>query len=131
MRALRHASGAAAASLRDLFARSRAYRWLTAVSLLLVALTAFLPFWKVFPRATPGMYVPLHGTVYFGVDQFGPWWRLFTPAAFGLAVLAVNVAVGAWAFRRERLIALFFLGLTVFVETVLLIASTFMVLLNL
>lgn len=131
MAAFRHQARAAVSAVRDLFARSKAYRGFTALSLVLVVLTAFLPFWKIFPRATPGMFAPLHYTIYFGVDQFGPWWQLFAPAAFGLGLLLLNVAVGALAFRRERVIAWFFLGLTVFVETVLLVASAFMVLLNL
>lgn len=130
MRAFLYRVGTAVRAVRELFERSVAARWLFGLSFVLVILTAFLPFWKVFPNAMPGQFIPLHADIYFGVDQFGPWWQLFTPAALGLALLLVNTGVGAACYRKERVVTWFFLGLMVFIEIVLLVASAFMVLLN-
>jgi len=131
MRVLQQRVFAGAAAVRALFAHGWTPRVLAGASLVLVALTAFLPWWRAVPQEGESPFVPLHYNVYFGIDRFGPWQALFLPAAIGLAVLLVNVGMQA-AFRvREKMLAQFFAWATLAVEAVLLVAVAFMVLLTL
>ncbi len=130
MRAIQRFLRTALAALRDLFTRSPAYRRLVLVSVVLICLTAFLPWWKVFPEAHRAPFIPLHYNIYFGVDQFGPWYQLFAPAVLGLVILCLNIAGEAFFFQHERILSVFFAWLTVLIQCVLLVATVFMVLLN-
>ncbi len=133
MRVFRQRLSLASLHVRDLFSRAPSYRWLAAVSALLVLLTASWPAWQIAPRAASGepLYLPLHYNVYFGVDQFGPWQWLFLPAGIGLGILLVNIGVQAAFQRTERMVAQFVAWTTLFLQLVLCAASLLMVLLNL
>lgn len=132
MRATRLRLSVASVYVRDLFSRTPSYRRLAVASALLVLVSAFLPAWKVAPQVTSGqtLYTPLHYNVYFGVDQFGPWYGLFFPAIIGLVILLVNLGVQAAFQRSERMLAQFFAWTTLFLEGVLCVATLLMVLLN-
>lgn len=57
-------------------------------------------------------FVPLHYTIYFGIDLFGPWQYLFTFAAWGTVILLVNTVIASLIVRRHQALALLFTGVT-------------------
>jgi hypothetical protein len=132
MRATRLRVSVAILHVRDLFSRAPSYRRLALLSALLVLATAALPAWQVAPQVVgkEALYLPLHYNIYFGVDQFGPWYGLFYPAVIGLGILLVNLGVQAAFQRTERMLAQFFAWTTLLLEIGLCTATLLMVLLN-
>lgn len=74
--------------------------------------------------------VPLHYTIYFGVDLVGPWHEIFIPALFGLLALLVNFSIILRIYETRRVLAYIYAWSAVFVELILLAASFFIILLN-
>ena len=69
--------------------------------------------------------VPLHYTIYFGVDRLGPWSdRLFLPA-FGLLVILINAAVGYRVYSRQRMLGYILLWGCTGIQLILLVAGIF------
>jgi len=67
--------------------------------------------------------VPLHYTIYFGIDSVGPWFfRLATPAA-GLLIILVNHAIAISLFRQERMLAYLLVWLTSVLQIILLVSG--------
>lgn len=56
--------------------------------------------------------MPLHYTIYFGIDLFGPWQYLYTFAAWGTIILLVNTAIASLIVRRHYALGLIFTGVT-------------------
>lgn len=75
--------------------------------------------------------VPLHYTIYFGIDLVGPGYGIFFGPAFGLLILILNGVVISITYEWHRLLAYVFSVGTVFIELLLLVASIFILLLNL
>lgn len=74
--------------------------------------------------------IPLHYTIYFGIDLIGPWYAIFLPAVLGIVFFIGNVIIiGASYERRQSFSYLFAFG-TAFVELVLLAGSVFSILIN-
>ncbi|MBI3963441.1 MAG: hypothetical protein HY341_00410 [Candidatus Kerfeldbacteria bacterium] len=57
-------------------------------------------------------FVPLHYTIYFGIDLFGPWQYLYTYAAWGAVIVIVNTVIASLILRRHQALALLFTGVT-------------------
>lgn len=74
--------------------------------------------------------VPLHYTIYFGVDLVGPWYQIFVPALFGLLALLINFSIILRIYEARRVLAYTYAGVTVFLELILLAAAFFILLLN-
>ena len=104
---------------------------MAAASGVLLTLTVALPLWRILPLAETKPFIPLHYNVYMGVDAFGPWYGVFALPALGAAVLAVNLALQSFFFKRERILSVFFAIATLASELVLLAAMLMIVLLNL
>ena len=66
--------------------------------------------------------IPLHYTIYFGIDLIDFRSKLFMYPLFGCAVLAVNGAL-AYFMRRERLMVYFFTAIALFIQIVLCISE--------
>lgn len=58
--------------------------------------------------------IPLHYTIYFGIDLVGPWWYRFGFPAAGLGVIIVNGGLAMLLYERKR----FLTGLLLFVSFV-------------
>lgn len=70
--------------------------------------------------------VPLHYTVLGGVDIVGEWYRLFVLPLAALVIGAVNLALGIFAYKREKLLSYFFVGLgTLFQVLIFIITLAF------
>ncbi|MCR4312350.1 MAG: hypothetical protein NUV56_03630 [Candidatus Uhrbacteria bacterium] len=115
---------------RELF-RLRFYRLTFGLGLLAIVLAVVLPAWKVLPGVYGSEIIPIHYNIHYGVDRTGPWWRLFTLPAIGLALWLVNVPLTAIFSRHERMLGAFVAGMTLVIEAFLLLAMIFVILLNL
>lgn len=65
-------------------------------------------------------FVPLHYTIYFGLDRFGPKHDLFLFPVLGTVVLAMNMAVSRMVFWGNALWQGILMGLTFLMEMILL-----------
>lgn len=118
-------------SFVELMKESPIYRWSAIISFLLVVLTFAIPAWKILPNAGEQNFIPLHYNIYFGIDQFGPWYYVFFVPSLGLVLLLVNLIFETVYFRKEQVLSYFFALATLFSEIVLLVAVVLIVLLNL
>ena len=106
------------------------YRWAMVLSLIILLATFALLFLRLAPLFEPGQSIPLHYNIYFGIDIFGQWERLFLLPSIGLAFFFVNGVAQLFFVRRIPLLALFFTCGTILVELVFLISLLFVVLMN-
>ncbi len=74
--------------------------------------------------------LPLHYTIYFGIDRLGAWYEIFVPVLLGFLVFLINSIVIALVYEKQRFFAYVFVLGTVFVELVVLAASFFILFLN-
>lgn len=100
-------------------------------SIAILGLCTLFPAWKLLPGIELLPAIPLHYNVHSGIDLFGPWWNIFLIPVLGAVILIVNLIGALVVWKRERMLALVFLGATVFAETLLFFAMLFVVLLNL
>lgn len=86
-------------------------------------------------RAVPVIYgktaVPLHYNIHVGVDNVGPWWRIFLAPGLGLLVFLVNLFLARYMWSRDPELAYVIAIATVLVEFVMLVAVVFIVYLTL
>ena len=73
-------------------------------------------------------YMPLHYTIYFGFDRFGPKYDIFLFATIGAVILLVNLVIGAAMFRKDPLWQALWWGLTAFFQLILIVALVLSVL---
>lgn len=105
-------------------------RFAFALGVLFVLLMIALPAWKVLPSSYGSEVIPIHYNIHYGVDKTGPWWRIFTLPAIGLGVLLVNTVAVTIFWNHDKMLSRYVAGMTVIVQTILLIAMVFVVLLN-
>jgi len=117
--------------LKDLLKTSKLYRRTTIVSGVLLLMTLALPVWKILPISGDNPYIPLHYNVYMGIDESGPWQRVFVLPAIGLVLLVVNSILQVVFYKREKVLSTFFAVATVATEAILLVSMVLIVLLNL
>jgi len=67
--------------------------------------------------------IPLHYTIYFGIDLLGPWYRIFFLPAFGLTVLLVNGLLALLLFGRERTASYFLIVSSGLIQLIVLLAG--------
>ncbi|MBI3626527.1 hypothetical protein HY224_00585 [Candidatus Uhrbacteria bacterium] len=84
--------------------------------------------WRLKPTSEP---IPLHYNVYFGPDLIGPWQQAYVIPGLGLGFLVLNLVLAYLFYRRERVLAYLLTGLTLLIETFLLIGSIMVILINL
>lgn len=95
------------------------------LSFLELALLWLFTAWRY--RLSPD-YLPLHYTVYFGFDRFGPKYDIFLFATLGTIILGVNLAVGAAMFHKESLWQALWWALTALLQLILIVALVLAVL---
>lgn len=99
-------------------------------SLILWLASAAIPAWRILPMVQGREAVPLHYNVHIGVDWIGPWWFVFTPAAVGLLFIVINIGAMRFVWRKESQLATLIAVQTLVLQILLLLASIFVVLLN-
>lgn len=116
---------------KRMFKKSRMVRVTTALSVLLLAATFFLPAWRLMPLADQTPFIALHYNIYLGVDRFGAIEKLFYLPFTGLLFLVVNLLVMARAWKHQKTLALFFAAANPLFQFILLVAMVLIVLMNL
>lgn len=111
--------------------RTRLFFWCAIFSVVLLVLTAVLPWWRIVPLSSTRPYIPLHYNIYFGVDRLGGWQEIFFIPALGFGLLVLNVILQTIAFQKEKWLAMMLACATVMIELLLLVAMVLIVLLNL
>lgn len=93
-------------------------------------LTWGLTLWFVLPRLKTDPFFALHYTVYFGVDEIGPPWKLLFLPLLGFLILAANGLLAVRLHRGERSTSAFLSALNLLLETLFLVVAFLTVLLN-
>lgn len=115
---------------KHMFAK-RFFRITVGFSLVFLFLSIILPIWQLLPEIKEQVAIPLHYNIHFGVDLYGVWWRVFTIPLIGFITLVLNYIVAGIMWSKEKVISYFLWTATAVSELVLLVAITFVVLLNL
>jgi len=100
------------------------------LSLLLNLINWFFLYFK-FPLVKDIPAIPLHYNIYFGIDLIGPPIRIFILPLFGFLVVLVNLILSYIIYIKERLLSYFLVGGSILIEIFLLIASIFVISINL
>jgi len=74
--------------------------------------------------------IPLHYNIYFGIDLFGPWYRIFLLPAIGIIFLAINFFLGILLFHKEKILSYFLVGSNSLIQTILILAALFIILIS-
>lgn len=105
--------------------------FLITVSLSVIFLlgSVLAPYWYLYPQISSLIAIPLHYNVHFGVDLFGPPWRVFTTGIVGFSVLLLNTVLAVVFWKTSRILSYGLLCATTLIEIVLAVASAFVTLL--
>lgn len=87
--------------------------------------------WQLFPELYGKNVVPLHYNIHYGVDWTGTWWQIFLLPALGVSFVIVNTIMVFFLVRREPVLAQMVAIGTVLLSVFVLLATVFVVLLNL
>ncbi len=117
-------------AIKHMFAK-RFFRITAGLSLVLFLLSIILPAWQLLPGIKEQIAIPLHYNIHLGVDLYGVWWRIFTISLIGLIILIVNFVLSGAMWSRDKVISHYLWIASVISELILLVAITFVILLNL
>ena len=67
----------------------------------------------------------LRYNIYFGISRIGPWWHFLLIPLVGLLLLVLNFLIVNIYVNRQRFVAYFLSGSTLFLEILVLIVSIF------
>lgn len=98
---------------------------LTGLGIFILAILWIFAFWRY---RISSDFVPLHYTIYFGLDRFGPKYDLFLFPSFGTVILVLNIFISRIVFADNRLWKGIALGLTFMMELILLASLVLVVL---
>lgn len=89
--------------------------WLTS------ALANGLAWWLLYSKFhAQTEFVPLHYNIYFGIDLYGPWWRVLILPLSGTLFLFLNLALSFILYQRARMISYLVMFTLLVTEVVLL-----------
>jgi len=110
-----------------LYLRDRFVRFNLIVGLLVNFVLWLILGWQVKSLSN---LIPLHYNIYFGIDLFGPWYRIFLLPAVGLVFLAVNSFLGVKLFHKEKILSYFLIGSGSLMQIILIVAALFIILIS-
>ena len=96
------------------------------LSLILVVASFVLIFLKIKPTNTT---IPLHYNIYFGIDYMDVWYKAYGLPVFGALIYIINSVLALMVYR-EKLLSYFFVFGNTFAEIIVIVATIFVVLLN-
>ena len=100
------------------------------VSFLFITLSLAILYWQLFPELSQQIAIPLHYNIHSGVDQFGPWWKIFTIPAVALGILTLNLVLAKLFAKKDEILPVFFYAVTLMAQVILFLAMIFVILLN-
>lgn len=100
---------------------------------LLLALSLNILHWYLLFKGMPGErdLVPLHYSIYFGIDLLGPWYKIFVLPVLGVVFFLVNSILGFLLYHLERILSYLLVVASVLVQVFLLVNGVLLVLINL
>lgn len=109
------------------FSASRVLRLSSAIGIALNGALWVLVLWRV--RGLPDT-IPLHYTIYFGIDLLGAWYQMFFLPALGLSIWLLNGGLAVALVLRDRFLAHFLIHGSTVIQLILLLAGVTLVYLN-
>ena len=98
---------------------------ISGASLFVLSVIWFLAIWRF---QVSESFIPLHYTIYFGFDRFGPKFDLFLFPTLGSIIMIVNLAITRIVLEGNKLWQGVLLGLTLLMELILLVSLVLAVL---
>jgi hypothetical protein len=71
-------------------------------------------------------YVPLHYNIYFGIDYFGNWQKLFLIPLAGIFIFIINVFLSLLIIDKKRDFSFFLMNSATFCQILLFFSSIFL-----
>jgi hypothetical protein len=100
-------------------------------SLFFLALLISLPFYTLGSKLEKGESIPIHYNIYFGIDNYGSWEKLFFLPLLGFLFLMINLFFYFSLIRKYRLLGAFLALGTIVVEMIFSFSLGFILLMNL
>lgn len=101
------------------------FRCKFSVIVFLVSLTLNLVLWLLlyFYVKPSDFPMPLHYSIYFGIDVIDFWYKAFVIPLIGIILMVLNIFLGFMFYRREKFIAYFLSVNNLLLQMVLLVAG--------
>jgi hypothetical protein len=75
--------------------------------------------------------IPLHYNVFFGIDQFGKWYKAFILPLVGSVIFIVNFILAIFIYSKKSLASYFLAVASLLVQITLAASSLFIIMINL
>jgi len=75
--------------------------------------------------------IPLHYNVFFGIDKYGEWYKIFFMPLTGLIIFLVNSITSFMIYSKKNILSYFLTLITLISQVILAIAGTLIILINL
>lgn len=75
-------------------------------------------------------FIPLHYNTYLGVDSYGPWTKIFYLPILGFCIFLANNLFAIIIYNRKDLLSYFLVISSLLAQLLLLIATIFIILIN-
>ena len=98
--------------------------------LIILLLNIFLWLFLAYNSRDFAGQIPLHYNIYFGIDSFGPWYKIFWLPIFGLAIFLFNFVFGALIYEFEKILSYLLIGTASLAGFLLILAAVFIILVN-
>lgn len=100
--------------------RNRLNLILFSASLVLnIGLWIFLYF-QIKPSQHP---IPLHFSIYFGIDVIDKWYKIYIIPGLGLVFILANFLLGAIIYRSEKILSYFLNFIAIFLQILLILGA--------
>lgn len=75
-------------------------------------------------------FIPLHYNTYLGVDKYGDWKNIFYLPGLGLLIFILNTFFALTIYNKKDVLSYFLVGANLAVQVLLIIATLFIILIN-
>lgn len=110
--------------------RDRLIQVAFSISLTINLFLWILLYFTFFPLREFGDLVPLHYSIYFGIDLVGRWYKIFTLPFVGIFILFINLILSCSFYLKEKMISYFLSIATLFSQILLTIAGITVILIS-
>ena len=100
---------------------------------LFLALFLNILLWYLLFKGTPQErdLVPLHYSIYFGIDLIGPWYKIFILPILGAVFFLINSILGFLFYHLEKILSYFLVTASVLIQVFLIINGLLLLFINL
>ncbi|MEK7512097.1 MAG: hypothetical protein AAB575_03740 [Patescibacteria group bacterium] len=98
---------------------------------LLIWLVIYFKFYPlVYDLPEEQSFIPLHYNIYLGVDLFGKWQNIFYLPGIGLVIFLVNTISALLLYSKKEILSYFLSVSSALLQVFLLLATIFVILIN-